>query len=96
MTTRAFADDLDDAANGIADLSHAELQVILRRAALRLRNTEQFSIDPEWEDALQCVAAELDLGRSDLICMMVKEWLEANGLLPVHMLEEDAGVEGAA
>jgi hypothetical protein len=96
MTTRAFADDLDDAANGIADLTHADLQVILRRAALRLRNTEQFPIDPEWEDALQCVAAELDLGRNELIRMMVQEWLEANAFLPVHMLEEDAEVSGSA
>jgi hypothetical protein len=41
MTTRAFADDLDVAACRIAELSRADLQVMLRLAALRLRNTTQ-------------------------------------------------------
>ncbi|MFU0506208.1 hypothetical protein [Pseudaminobacter sp. NGMCC 1.201702] len=93
MTACALADDLDHAAGRIADLSRADLQAMLRRAALRLRNTEQFLIDPEWEDALQCVAAELDLGRNDLIRMMVKEWLEANAFLPVPVLEEGVELE---
>ncbi|MFU0502984.1 hypothetical protein [Pseudaminobacter sp. NGMCC 1.201702] len=96
MPNRSYASELESAANRITEISRADLQIMLRRAALRLRNTAQVPIDPEWENALQCIAAEMNIDRSDLIRMIIKEWLEANAFLPVHMLEEDAEVEGRA
>jgi len=96
MSATDFAAQLEDAADRVANISRADLQVILRRAALRLRNTSQVPIDPEWEDILQSIAAETKVGRNDLVRFIVKEWLEANAYLPVHMLDEDTEPDGAA
>ncbi len=96
MSAIDFAAQLEDAADRVANISRADLQVILRRAALRLRNTSQVPIDPEWEDILQSIAAETKVGRNDLVRFIVKEWLEANAYLPVHMLDEDTEPDGAA
>lgn len=82
MSSRSYADELADAADRIADISRADLQIMLRRAALRLRNTTQVPLDPEWEDILQSVAADMGLARNDLIRQIVKEWLVANTYLP--------------
>lgn len=43
MTSTDTANLLDDAANRIADISRADLQIMLRRAALRLRNAAAVS-----------------------------------------------------
>lgn len=96
MPTIDYAAQLDDAADRIADISRADLQIMLRRAALRLRNTVKVPLDPEWEDALSGIASELNIGRNDLIRQIVKEWLETNGYLPVHMLEEGDEADGRA
>lgn len=96
MSAIDFAAQLEDAADRVSNIARADLQVILRRAALRLRNTSQVPIDPEWEDILQSIAAETKVGRNDLVRFIVKEWLEANAYLPVHMLDEDTEPDGAA
>lgn len=96
MSAIDYAAQLDDAAERIADISRADLQIMLRRAALRLRNTVKVPLDPEWEDALSGIASELNVGRNDLIRQIVKEWLETNGYLPVHMIEEGDETDGRA
>ncbi|RUM95423.1 hypothetical protein EET67_23350 [Pseudaminobacter arsenicus] len=62
----------------------------------KLRNTSQVFLDPAWEDVLQSIAAELSIGRNDLIRLIVKEWMEVNSYLPVHMLDDDTEPDGAA
>ncbi len=57
MTRRSFADELNSAADHIGDVNRADLQILLRRAALMLRNVEGVPLDPEWDDALRSVAA---------------------------------------
>lgn len=91
-----FADELESASNRIADISRADLQIMLRRAALRLRNTEGIVLDKEVDEAVSALAAELRMTRQDLLRIMIREWLEKGSYLPVRILEEDGEVDGNA
>ena len=88
MPNRAYASELERAADRITEISRADLQIMLRRAALRLRNTAKVPIEPEWEDALHSIALEMKIDRNDLIRNIVKEWLEKNASLPVKLPEK--------
>lgn len=95
MTNRSYAEELESAADRIGDMSLPDLQIMLRRTALRFRNSAPVPLDPEWEDALQSVAGELGMTRNDLIRHIVKDWLIANSYLPVSMLDEESETEGS-
>jgi hypothetical protein len=96
MTTTDTAALLEDAAKQIADISRPDLQILLRRAALRLRNASAVSMEDDVEEALRNLAGELGLTRNDTISFIVREWMEKNTYLPVHSLDEGGGVEGSA
>jgi hypothetical protein len=96
MTTSDTATLLEDAADQIADIPIADLQIMLRRAALRLRNAGAVSMEDDIEEALRDLAGELGLTRSDMIRFIVREWMEKNTYLPVHNLDEDGDVNGTA
>jgi hypothetical protein len=85
-----------DVAERIADISRADLQVILRRAALMLRNVAGVPLEPTTADALDSIAAEMKIGRSDLIQIILREWLETNAYLPVRAIDEDSETDGSA
>ncbi|MDE1993633.1 MAG: CopG family transcriptional regulator [Rhizobiaceae bacterium] len=87
---------LEHAADRIGDVSRADLQVMLRRAALLIRNAAPVGFVAEIEDAIRSVSDELQMTRNDTIRRIVKEWLETNTYLPIHTLEEDGDVEGSA
>jgi hypothetical protein len=53
-------------------LSHPDI-----RAALMLRNVGSIPLEPTMEGALEAIAAEMNMGRSDLNRMALREWLEA-------------------
>jgi hypothetical protein len=96
MSTTDTAALLEDAAKQIADISRPDRQILLRRAALRLRNASAVSMEDDVEEALRDLAGELGLTRNDTIRFIVREWMEKNTYLPVHSLDEDADVEGSA
>lgn len=96
MTRIDFANELDSAADRIADISRADLQIMLRRAALRLRNTEGITLEQEVDETVTALALDLKMSRQDLLRTMIREWLETGGYLPVLMLEEDGEVDGSA
>ncbi|ARQ56985.1 hypothetical protein Kim5_CH00878 [Rhizobium sp. Kim5] len=96
MTTPDTATLLEDAAERIADISRADLQIMLRRAALRLRNAGALSMDDDVEEALRDLAGEFGMTRNDTIRYIVREWLEKNTYLPVHSLDEDGDIDGNA
>ncbi|MGO7375639.1 ribbon-helix-helix protein, CopG family [Rhizobium ruizarguesonis] len=96
MTMPDTATLLEDAADRIADISRADLQIMLRRAALRLRNAGAVSMEDDVEDALRDLAGELGKTRNDMIRFIVREWMEKNTYLPVHDLDEDGDVDGSA
>ncbi|PZV36324.1 hypothetical protein B5V02_22385 [Mesorhizobium kowhaii] len=77
-------------------MSRADLQIILRRAALMLRNVAGVPLEPPTEDALNSIAAEMKVSRPDLIARILREWLETNAYLPVRMIDEDSETDGNA
>jgi len=85
---------LEDAADRIADISRADLQVLLRRAALLLRNSGSIAFDDDIEEALRDLSDEFGKTRNDTVRLIVREWMEKNTYLPVHMLDEDGDVDG--
>ncbi|MBZ9894537.1 MULTISPECIES: hypothetical protein [unclassified Mesorhizobium] len=96
MTRASIAEELERAADRIADMPRPDLQVILRRAALMLRNVAGVPLEPATEDALNSIAGEMKIGRSDLIQIVLREWLETNAYLPVRQIDEDSETDGSA
>lgn len=96
MTRISIAEELESAADRIADVSRADLQIILRRAALMLRNVAGVPLEPATDDALKSIAAEMNIGQSDLIQIVLREWLETNAYLPVRMIDEESQTDGSA
>ncbi|ESX47653.1 hypothetical protein NLY43_04345 [Mesorhizobium sp. C416B] len=97
MTRSSFAGELQSASDHIADLSRADLQVMLRRAALVIRNTDRVELDARVEDSLSDIAAEMKMSKSDLVKTIVGDWLIANAYLPVpYALDDDSATDGSA
>ncbi|RUU82819.1 hypothetical protein [Mesorhizobium sp. M7A.F.Ca.MR.362.00.0.0] len=96
MTRSTFADELQQASECIADVSRADLQILLRRAALMLRNVAGFPLEPATEDALNSIAAEMNIARSELIQIVLREWLGTNAYLPVRVIDEESETDGSA
>ncbi|RWL94321.1 MAG: hypothetical protein EOR68_22390 [Mesorhizobium sp.] len=95
MSRHQFVYELEMAADHIADASRADLQVMLRRAALMLRNVGGLSLDPYTDEVLSGLAAEMGKPKPALVETIVSEWLVANAYLPVpRALDEDGAVEG--
>jgi hypothetical protein len=89
--------ELESTADQIADASRADLQVLLRRAALLLRNVGGINLDPRTDDALTSLAAEIGTAKPDLVETIVGEWLVTNAYLPApRQLDEESTVEGNA
>ena len=82
-----FIADLETAAADIGNVPRHELAVLLRRAALRLRNTETGILldDPIADDYLNSSAAEMGMTRSELATKIIIEWLNANTYMPVYI-----------
>lgn len=93
MTHRSYADELESAAERIADISRADLQIMLRRAALRLRNADKLPLDMDVDAALGDALPAIGKTRPDAIRLIVREWLETNGYLAI---EEGSGTMGEA
>jgi hypothetical protein len=82
MNRASFVKELERAADRIAEMPRANLQVLLRRAALLIRNTGDLPHDAKIESALDSIAAERKISRSDIIMTVVRDWLKSNGYLP--------------
>ncbi|MGO7589930.1 CopG family transcriptional regulator [Rhizobium leguminosarum] len=87
---------LEDAANRIADVSRPDLQIMLRRAALLLRNSGSIAFEDDMEEALRDLSGEFGKTRNDTVRLIVREWMEKNTYLPVHNVDEDSEVDGTA
>ncbi|AZO47243.1 MAG: hypothetical protein EOS54_09695 [Mesorhizobium sp.] len=97
MSRHQFVHELESTADHIADASRAELQVLLRRAALLLRNVGGLSLDPRTDEMLNGLAAEMGKGKLDLVETILDDWLMANAYLPVpHAMDEESSTEGTA
>ncbi|PDV86147.1 CopG family transcriptional regulator [Rhizobium sp. H4] len=87
---------LQDAANRINEISVPDLQIMLRRAALLLRNSGSIAFDDDVEEALRDLSGEFGKTRNDTVRLIAREWMEKNTYLPVHELDEDGDVDGTA
>ncbi|UIK18014.1 CopG family transcriptional regulator [Rhizobium leguminosarum] len=96
MSTTDTAALLEDAADRIGDISRADLQIMLRRAALMLRNSGSIAFEDDMEEALRDLSGEFGKTRNDTIRFIVREWMEKNTYLPVHEFDEDGDVDGTA
>ncbi|MFF0947459.1 CopG family transcriptional regulator [Rhizobium leguminosarum] len=94
MSTTDTAALLEDAADRIADISRADLQIMFRRAALMLRNSGSIAFEDDMEEALRDLSGEFGMTRNNMIRFIVREWMEKNTYLPVHDLDEDGEVDG--
>ena len=95
MTRLSVSEELESAADPIADMSRADLRVVLRRAALMLRNVSGVPLEPATADTLDSIAAEMGNGRSDLIQIVLREWRN-NAYLPVRAIDEESETDGGA
>jgi hypothetical protein len=68
------------------------MQIILRRAALFVRNAGSIVLDDKAEEALRDLCGDAR-GRHQYI---VREWMEKNTYLPAHDLDEDGELDGTA
>ena len=58
--------------------------------------TDGVPLEPATEDALNSIAAEMKIGRADLIQIVLREWLETNAYLPVRTIDEESETDGSA
>ena len=96
MTRRAFAAELEQAAEASANASRRDLRILLRRAALRIRNSDSLGLDNETEQALDFLAAELGTTRSDVMRTIILDWLIDAGRLPSDALTQLSETHGTA
>lgn len=89
MSHRTFANELEAAADGIADIDCGEVQVLLRRAALRLRNTASLTLDADVDEAVDLLAAELKQQQPDVLRTIVRDWLIIAGRLSGNPTDEE-------
>jgi hypothetical protein len=86
---------LESVADRAGIMPAAETSALLRRAALRLRNTTGLVLDPDVDDALSSLASDMGMPKPDLIWRALREWLAGIACLPVHDLDEDGERDGS-
>ncbi|MER9175283.1 hypothetical protein NKH72_17035 [Mesorhizobium sp. M0955] len=97
MPRLSVAAELESAANRIDNISRADLQIMLRRAALVLRNVTGVTLDPAADESINGIAAEMRMSKPELIKTILGDWLVANAYLPVpYALDEESATDGSA
>lgn len=96
MTHRSYADELEAAAADIGNRSIPDLQILIQRAAVRLRSRDTLLLDEEVEAALAEVMDEMERPRPEVLRIIVTDWLVLHGKLLADELEEDSETEGGA
>ena len=102
MTRQSFAEKLIEAADGIDDLSRSDIQVLLRRAAIRLSNEMQDAgkvvIGPElaalFDELVQ--KSDMPITRNDAVVAVLVDWTISQGYLDSDVLDEESEVDGNA
>ncbi|PTE08115.1 hypothetical protein [Mesorhizobium helmanticense] len=96
MARLSIAKELESAADRITEVSRGDLQIILRRAALVLRNVSGISLEPATGDALNSIATEMKIARAELIQIVLREWLETNPYASVRTQDKESETDGIA
>ena len=81
MSARDFAERMEATAATIGEARLADVQVLLRRGALRLRNAGTVPFDDDVDKALSVLAAEMRTSPQGAVRAVVRQWLDENGYL---------------
>ncbi|MBN8241905.1 hypothetical protein JF546_02635 [Nitratireductor aquimarinus] len=88
-----FAAKLLDAADNIENLTHAELQVLLRRAALRIGNRTQLPgttiLEREISRVIDEFAATHAIPRDDAANLALRDWAISMGFIEIDDLNNE-------
>lgn len=79
MTHRSFAEELEAAAGRLTEMNLADVEALIRRAALRLRNTSEVRLDARTDVLIEEIMEESDLSRSDVIRGIIRDWMITTG-----------------
>lgn len=82
MTMPDTAALLEDAADRIADISRADLQIMRRRAALLLRNSGSIAFEDDIEEALRDLSGEFGKTRNDTVRFIVRSGWRRTPICP--------------
>jgi len=91
-----FNRQIEDAAGRVNIMPRDEISALFRRAALRLRNSDDLGLDPAVDEKFEQVCRLTDTAREELATMIIRDWLVANAYLPIHDIEEDSETDGTA
>jgi hypothetical protein len=96
MTGSAFTEELENAADQIADIASADLQHLLRQAAMHLRDTEGLVLDADVDELITSLAADLKLPRRKVLETIVRDWLISGGRFRFDTLDEESETDETA
>ena len=96
MSRRELAEKLEEAASEINTLPRRALQKLLRDAAERLRSIEAAAVDHEVATAIDRLAADHGLPRSQVLSTIVRDWLVMTGRVHNRTLDENSDTDGTA
>lgn len=100
MTSDRFAQQLLDASDSLDDLSRSDIQILLRRAALRVSNKTQPAgttiLLPEVAAVIDEFAKATGLPRDEAVNMALTDWAIGMGIMSKEDLDEDSETEGEA
>jgi hypothetical protein len=92
VTQQSFAETLLAAADAVDDLSRSDIQILLRRAALRIENRTQQAgttvLDADTTQAIDAWAAASGMSRDEAVNTAIRDWAIAIGLVEPDLTGE--------
>ncbi|RNF35865.1 hypothetical protein [Paracoccus methylarcula] len=88
MTRHSLASALNIASERTGDVVDHEIAALLRRAAIRIRNSNTVMIDADVDFALAEVAFEKKIEKDELIRHILRNWVQENYLSEITEIED--------
>ncbi len=83
-TCERFIEHLEAMADRIGDAHSEDLQALLRRAAIRLRNPPGLILDRDVDEIVTSLAREICMSRQEVANRIIREWFEATIEMPLQ------------
>ncbi len=83
-TCERFIEHLESMADRIGDAHSEDLQALLRRAALRLRNPPGLVLDRDVDEIVTALAREIGMSRQEVANRIIREWFDTNSYVPLQ------------
>jgi hypothetical protein len=78
MTRISFADALETASEQVGATLDEEVAALLRRAAIKIRNSNTVVVDADIDFSLSELAMEYRVSKDQLIRKILREWVESH------------------